>query len=186
MNFFPLLVRKAGCIYRRLIFLIYSQVCGLEVKKVNYSSNMIKLEGSKFEPSIFYLLESEDLIFLIKNKIHEKNSLLVPQGWLYIQTIFIPYLQPDLRDQKLKNCVIFQQKKMDGSKAEPSISYLLELSFFHFFLQIFIISKQFCFQSCKAGCIYNNLYPLYTARSVGLEDENLCNIPIEKNGWFKS
>ena len=32
---------------------------------------MIKLEGSKFEPSIFYLLESKDVIFLKKNKIPE-------------------------------------------------------------------------------------------------------------------
>ena len=40
---------------------------GLEVKKVKCSSNRKKLDGSKFEPSIFYLLESQDLIFLMKN-----------------------------------------------------------------------------------------------------------------------
>ena len=44
---------------------------GLEVKKVKSTSNMIKLEGSKFEPSIFHLLESQDFIFLMKNKLHE-------------------------------------------------------------------------------------------------------------------
>ena len=40
---------------------------GLEVKKVECSSNRMKLECSKFEPSIFYLLESKDVIFLKKN-----------------------------------------------------------------------------------------------------------------------
>ena len=40
---------------------------GLEVEKVKCSSNRKKLDGSKFEPSIFYLLESQDLIFLTKN-----------------------------------------------------------------------------------------------------------------------
>ena len=44
---------------------------GLEVKKIKCSSNRIKLDGSKFEPSIYYLLESRDLIFFTKNLILE-------------------------------------------------------------------------------------------------------------------
>ena len=40
---------------------------GLEVTKVKCNSNRIKLDGSNFEPSICYLLESQDLIFSTKN-----------------------------------------------------------------------------------------------------------------------
>ena len=140
---------------------------------------MIKLEGSKFEPSIFHLLESEELIFLIKNKIHEKNSLLVPQGWLYIQTIFIPYLQPDLRDQKLKNCVIFQQKKMDGSKAEPSISYLLELSFFHFFCRFSLFPNNFASSRARLA-VYITIFIPYIQPGLLDQKMKICVIFQQK------
>ena len=75
---------------------------------------------------------------------------------------------------------------MDGSKAEPSISYLLELSFFHFFCRFSLFPNNFASSPARLAVCIDNLYPLFIARSAGLEVEKLCNIPIEKNGWFKS
>ena len=58
---------------------------------------------------------------------------------------------------------------MDGSKAEPSISYLLELSIFYFFCRFSLFPNNFASSPARLAVYIDNLYSLYTSRSVGLE-----------------
>ena len=76
--------------------------------------------------------------------------------------------------------------KLEGSKFEPSIFYLLESKDVIFFKKNHIYEKNFASSPARLAVYIDNLYPLFIARSAGLEVEKLCNIPIEKNGWFKS
>ena len=126
---------------------------------------MIKLEGSKFEPSVFYLLQSMDIIFLKENKIHEIFFASSPQGWLYNRRfIFLIYSQVcGLEVEKVKYSS--NMIKLEGSKFEPSIFYLLE-SKDVIFLREKKFMKFFSLLVRRAGCIIGDSSSLYTARSA--------------------
>ena len=88
---------------------------------------MIKLDGSKFEPSIFYLLQSQDSILLTKFKIYEIFFASSPARLaVYIGDPSSLYTASFAGLEVTKVKCSTNRIKLDGSKFEPSIYYLLE------------------------------------------------------------
>ena len=85
------------------------------------------MDGSKFEPSIFYLLESQNLVFLTKNYIHEIFFASSPARLAVYIGDTSPLYTASFAGLEVKKIKCSSNSiKLDGSKFEPSIFYLLE------------------------------------------------------------